>query len=294
MNRWLCKNMRQGPLEAFMKTDLWTRLAMWAGITVLALLFASACAVNDDPLKVGELRDTTPTLTSVSDSPASAEDSTGATPEPQETAVRQSAAGAAGPSSDELIKIATWGDNRIKLANWLAGYMVAHGLDRPVRMVETPELDYLTPLLINDVDVVLGAAEVWAREQAAAGRVLILGSVGFRSSNTVIAVHPSLERRAPDVIEFLKGYRPDIAIIEEQAAKIRGGRIAITENVVGLTMLKNMPEMWTPWLSPDHADAVQVEVVAGTIGLCRAWETRLGDAFQVRYCKDDPSITGGR
>ena len=172
--------------------------------------------------------------------------------------------------------------------------MVAHGLDRPVRMVETPELDYLTPLLINDVDVVLGAAEVWAREQAAAGRVLILGSVGFRSSNTVIAVHPSLERRAPDVIEFLKGYRPDIAIIEEQAAKIRGGRIAITENVVGLTMLKNMPEMWTPWLSPDHADAVQVEVVAGTIGLCRAWETRLGDAFQVRYCKDDPSITGGR
>ena len=77
-----------------MKTDLWTRVALWAGITVLAVLFPSACAVNDDPLKVGELRDGTPTSTAVSDSPASADDSTGATPEPQETAVRLSAAGA--------------------------------------------------------------------------------------------------------------------------------------------------------------------------------------------------------
>ena len=262
-----------------------TRLALWIGITVLAALFATACAVNDDPLKVGELKDAKPNATAQSN---------GVTPEPQETAVRQSASGAAGPSTDELIKIATWGDNRVKLTGWLAGYIIAHGLDHPVRMVETPEFDYLTPLLINDVDIVLGAAEVWAREQEDAGRVLVLGSIGLSSSHNVIAVHPSLEQRAPDVIEFLKAYRPDSTIIEEQAAKIKGGRIAITENVVGLTMFKNMEEMWTPWLSPEHADAVRTEAAAGTIGHCREWETRLGDAYQVRYCKDDPSITGGR
>ncbi len=279
-----------------MKTNLWTRLVQRIGIAVIVTLVAAACAGTEDPLKVGALRapTPTPTVTAAPDNPVSTEVSNEATPEPVETAVRLSAAGAAGPSSDELIKFANWDDNRIKLTNWLAGYMIAHGVDRAVRMVETPELDYLLPLLANDVDIVLGAAEVWAQEQADAGRLLIVGSLDFGTSNTVIAVHPSMEQRAPEVIEFLKTYRPDAALIKEQAAKIRGGRIAITENVVGLGIFKNMEEVWTQWLPAEQADAVRIEVAAGTIGHCREWETRLGDVYQVRYCKDDPSVTSGR
>ena len=100
--------------------------------------------------------------------------------------------------------------------------------------------------------------------------------------------------RAPDVIEFLRAYRPDADVIREEATKIRGGRIAITENVVGLGIFKNMEEMWTPWLSAAQAEAVRIEVGARTVGLCREWEIRLGDAFRIRYCKDDPRIVGGR
>jgi len=44
---------------------------------------------------------------------------------------------ASGPPRDELIKFAQWDDNRVKLSNWVAGYIVAHGLDYPVRIVDT-------------------------------------------------------------------------------------------------------------------------------------------------------------
>lgn len=286
-----------------METGMQIRRTWWISVATCIVLVAFACATTDDPLKVGELKEPTPILTAaldsptptvVSDSPTSAAASGNLTAEPEETAVRLSAASAAGPPKDDLIKFADWDDNRVKLTNWLAGYMIAHGVDRAVRMIETPQHDYLQPLLVNDVDIVLAASEVWAREQADTGHVLVLGSMRFGDANTVIAAHPSLEERAPEVIEFLRGYNPGPSVIEEQAAKIKGGRIAISEAVVGLGMFKNMEEMWTPWLSPDQVEAVRIEVAAGTIGLCREWEIRLGDVFRVRYCKDDPTITSGR
>ncbi|MDE2753240.1 MAG: hypothetical protein OXI83_11750, partial [Gemmatimonadota bacterium] len=38
------------------------------------------------------------------------------------------------PPKDELIKFANWDDNPVKLLNWIAAYIIAHGLDRPIHV----------------------------------------------------------------------------------------------------------------------------------------------------------------
>ena len=108
------------------------------------------------------------------------------------------------PPKDELIKFANWDDNPVKLLNWIAGYIIAHGLDRPIRVIDVEEGAYQEPLLANDVDIVIAADGAWAEEQSGAGKVLRLGNASPVDATFAVVLHPSMEQRAPDVVRFLE------------------------------------------------------------------------------------------
>ena len=108
------------------------------------------------------------------------------------------------PPKDELIKFANWDDNPVKLLNWIAAYIIAHGLDRPIRVIDVEEGAYQEPVLANDVDIVIAADGAWAEEQAGAGKVLRLGNASPVDATLAVVLHPSMEQRAPDVVRLLE------------------------------------------------------------------------------------------
>ena len=194
-----------------------------------------------------------------------------------------------GPPQVELIKFSQWDDNRVKLSNWVAGYMVAHGLDHPVRIIDMNPEDYKDALPHGEVDIVMEADPAWAKPWADAGVIVLLGSLAEVSGDTVIAVNASIWNRAPNVGQFLEKYGWDGDALTNEAKKIRGGRIAIAENVVGLRFLKDQESMWGQWVSADTATLLNEALASDKVNLCRAWEFRQGGQ-NTRVCKDDPRI----
>ena len=200
------------------------------------------------------------------------------------------------PPKDELIKFANWDDNPVKLLNWIAAYIVAHGLDRPIRVFDVEEGAYQEPLLANDVDIVIAADGAWAEEQAGAGKVLRLGSASPVDATLAVVLHPSMEQRAPDVIAFLESLTIEAELLSKQSAMIRGGRVGLKENAVGLNFLKREYAVWMNWVGEDVATLVNQAIEEGKIGHCRQFinyaPTQMGNEGS-RYCKDDPTKTSG-
>lgn len=200
-----------------------------------------------------------------------------------------------GPPRDELIKFAQWSENRVKLGNWVAGYIVAHGLDHPVRIIEMddPE-DYKDSLPHADVDVVMEADPVWAKPYVDAGVLILLGPLSNASPNTVVAVNASVWRRAPNVGRFLERYEWNGEQLAAESAKIRSGRIGIRENIIGLSFFKDNQSMWSQWVESEVVANVQRAIEEGKINHCRRFEERRAGTVS-RVCVDDPtkSITDG-
>ena len=200
------------------------------------------------------------------------------------------------PPKDELIKFANWDDNPVKLLNWIAAYIIAHGLDRPIRVIDVEDGAYQEPLLANDVDIVIAADGAWADEQAGAGKVIRLTNASPVDATLAVALHPSMERRAPDVVRLLETLSIDAELLAKQAAMIRGGRVGLKENVVGLTFLKREHAVWMNWVGADIAALVNQAIEDGKIGHCRQFinyaPDRMGNEGS-RYCKDDPTKTSG-
>ena len=132
-----------------------------------------------------------------------------------------------GPPRDELIKFAQWDENRVKLGNWVAGFIVAHGLDHPVRVIEMNPDDYKEGLPHSDVDIVMEVDPVWAKPYVDAGVLILLGPLSDASQDTVVAVNASIWRRAPKVGQFLERYEWNGEQLTTESTKIRGGRIAV-------------------------------------------------------------------
>ena len=200
------------------------------------------------------------------------------------------------PPKDELIKFANWDDNPVKLLNWIAAYIIAHGLDRPIRVIDVEDGAYQDPLLANDVDIVIAADGAWADEQAGAGKVIRLTNASPVDATLAVALHPSMEQRAPDVVRLLETLTIDAELLAKQAAMIRGGRVGLKENVVGLTFLKREYAVWMNWVGGDVAALVHQAIEDGKIGHCRQFinyaPDRMGNEGS-RYCKDDPTKTSG-
>ena len=200
------------------------------------------------------------------------------------------------PPKDELIKFANWDDNPVKLLNWIAAYIIAHGLDRPIRVIDVEDGAYQEPLLANDVDIVIAADGAWADEQAGAGKVVRLTNASPVDASLAVVLHPSMNQRAPDVVRLLETLSIDPELLAKQAAMIRGGRIGLKENVVGLTFLKRESAVWMNWVGEDIAALVNQAIEDGKIGHCRQFinyaPDRMGNEGS-RYCKDDPTKTSG-
>ena len=200
------------------------------------------------------------------------------------------------PPKHELIKFANWDDNPVKLVNWIAAYIIAHGLDRPIRVIDVEDGEYQDPLLVNDVDIVIAADGAWADEQAGAGKVVRLTNASPTDPALAIVIHPSMNQRAPDVVQLLERLTIDAELLDKQAGMIRGGRIGLKENVVGLTFLKREYAVWLNWVGEDIAALVNQAIEDGKIGHCRQFinyaPDRMGNEGS-RYCKDDPTKTSG-
>lgn len=195
-----------------------------------------------------------------------------------------------GPPPVELIKFAQWDENRVKLGNWVAGYIIAHGLDHPVRVIEMEPEEYKDKLPHGDVDIVMEADPAWAQPYVDAGVIILLGPLSDASPDTVVAVNASVWSRAPRVGQLLEMYEWNGEQLTTESAKIRGGRIAVRENIIGLSFIEDNGPIWGAWVDSDTATRVETAVSDGKVGHCRQFEERRTASF-TRICIDDPSIS---
>lgn len=296
-------------------------LISWA--PALLVLVVLACAPTDSPLAVGDRATPTPTPTeaervqaAIAATPtptwvpvptsvpvnaasesgtatSSGQDVGGATIEPTRTPVPLPAdysRSTSGVPIHELVKLAQWDDNRVKLSNFVAGYVIAHGLNYPTRLIDLEPDGYKDALPHNDVDIVLEADPEWAKPYADAGIIVVLKPLSPASPDTVVAVNASLWKRAPEVGQFLEQYEWDGELLTVESNKIKSGRIAITAAVVGHRIFKNHEEMWTKWVSPEAVETVRAAMADGKIWFCRGFEVRVIGPYTMRVCKDDPSV----
>ena len=297
-------------------------LLLWASALLVPALVLTACAPTDSPLAVGDRATPTPTPTESEQIQAAA----AATPTPtwvpiptsvpvdsaSESTTSQSSQKAGsttieptrtpvplpadydrstnGVPKHELVKLAQWDDNRVKLSNFIAGYIIAHGLNYPTRLIDLDPEGYKDALPHNDVDIVLEADPEWAKPYADAGIIVVLKPLSAASPDTVVAVNASLWKRAPEVGQFLEQYEWDGELLNTESKKIKSGRIAITAAVVGHNVFKRNEEMWTEWVSPESAETVRAAMEDGKIWFCRGFEVRVIGPYTMRVCKDDPSV----
>ena len=291
-------------------------------ILVLALV-AAGCAPTDSPLPVGDRATPTPTPTQAEEARAAAaatptptwvplptsvsvpvaSESTTAAPadkgadtitiEPTRTPVPLPAdysRSTSGVPIHELVKLAQWDENRLKLSNFIAGYIIAHGLNHPARIIDMDPEGYKDALPNNDVDIVLEADPEWAKPYADAGIIVVLKPLSTASPDTVVAVNASLWKRAPEVGRFLERYEWDGDLLTAESKKIKSGRIAITAAVVGHNVFKRQEEMWRNWVAPEAAETVRAAMEDGKIWFCRGFEVRVIGPYTMRVCKDDPTV----
>ena len=291
-------------------------------ILVLALV-AVGCAPTDSPLAVGDRATPTPTPTEAEEAraaaaatptptwvplptsvsvPVASESTTAAsadkgddtiTIEPTRTPVPLPAdysRSTSGVPIHELVKLAQWDENRLKLSNFIAGYIIAHGLNHPARIIDMDPEGYKDALPNNDVDIVLEADPEWAKPYADAGIIVVLKPLSTASPDTVVAVNASLWKRAPEVGRFLERYEWDGDLLTAESKKIKSGRIAITAAVVGHNVFKRQEEMWRNWVAPEAAETVRAAMEDGKIWFCRGFEVRVIGPYTMRVCKDDPTV----
>ena len=75
--------------------------------------------------------------------------------------------------------------------------------------------------------------------------------------------------------------------MEKESASIRGGRIAMGANTIGLKFLKDQGSVWEQWVPADTAALVNEALAADKVNLCRAFEFHEG-IQRSRVCLDDP------
>lgn len=264
--------------------------------TVLIAALTIACGSAEEPPAPDEPAPTArPAAPAAQTSSQAAAQPTAAAATETEPA-EEEAEGPQPPPKDELIKFANWDDNPVKLVNWIAAYIIAHGLDRPIRIIDVEDGAYQESLLVNDIDIVIAADGAWADEQAGAGKVVRLANASPADTDLAIVIHPSMNQRAPDVVQLLERLTIEAELLAKQAGQIRGGRIGLKENVVGLTFLKREYAVWMNWVGEDIAALVNQAIEDGKIGHCRQFinyaPDRMGNEGS-RYCKDDPTKTSG-
>ena len=87
---------------------------------------------------------------------------------------------------------------------------------------------------------------------------------GYEDATILIAVHPDIITRAPDVITMLRSWDFNIDVYKEVAAWQSDNSDADT-NDAALWWLKSNPGVWNSWVTSDAAEAIQEALDANTI-----------------------------
>ena len=205
-------------------------LLPWALAFLLMALVGIACAPTDSPLAVGDRATPTPTPTeaeriqaavaatptptwvpiptsvpvaaaSESTTASSSEASSEITIEPTRTPVPLPAdysRSTSGVPVHELVKLAQWDEKRLKLSNFIAGYIIAHGLDYPTRVIDMEPEGYKDALPHNDVDIVLEADPAWAKPYVDAVPGIIEAEKRLIFRDNALEAYPRLRGRLPN------------------------------------------------------------------------------------------------
>ena len=84
----------------------------------------------------------------------------------------------------------------------------------------------------------------------------------YEDATILIAVHPDLPSRAPDVIEMLRKWDFNIDLYKEVAAWQRTNSVT-DNNATALWWLNSFPNVWGEWVSDEAASAVKAALAAG-------------------------------
>ena len=86
----------------------------------------------------------------------------------------------------------------------------------------------------------------------------------YEDATILIAVHPTLPARAPEIIDFLRKWDFNIGLYSDVAAWQRGNPDADT-NSTAVWWLNSNADIWSGWVSEDAAASVQAALDAGEI-----------------------------
>ena len=257
-----------------------------AGIILAATitsLLLTGCADNNDPFDVGRLkehRQGTPT-------PATSETAivVTSTPVPEQTPVVQEETGES--QTTDVIRIVTWDDNRVKLVSFIAGYILFHGHQQKIEILETEVEGYKATLLDGHADLVMETSADWHQGLGKTDKVTSLAQPYTSEPDILIGINAGLTERAPYAISVLQSFAPGDKVIRELTARMSGGRMALRDNVAAIIFLKQNEDVWTKWVTPDVAERVKTAVAKGNNSLCNEWvTTRPASGMLHRVCKD--------
>ena len=84
----------------------------------------------------------------------------------------------------------------------------------------------------------------------------------YEDATILVAVHPDLPARAPDVVEMLRAWDFNIAVYQKVAAWMKENE-GSTSNDAALWWLNSNPDIWGGWVSSDAQAAVNDALAAG-------------------------------
>lgn len=244
-------------------------------LATITVLLAACSPAKDDPFEIADLataKAATPTPTPRPNLP---------TPTPEPTVPPAEMARIAQERSDTYldnlyeptegtVRMGIWDDKRVKLDNHIAGYIMVYGFDYTVEMVEATPDEYQEFLETGELDIVIETSPdllKWLDGHAEEGRVLNIGNFVEATPNARIAVHGRLQKRAPQIVEFLRSMTGNDEVLNPIAARITGGRVGTNPNVATLIFLKNHEDVWTQWVPPDVAEKVKAAIAGGKTDL---------------------------
>ena len=242
-----------------------------------------SCAQNDDPFEVGRLKEyrdgATPTSAAVQSAPT-------ATPTalPGETLPTQKVETG---TASEAIRIVTWENNRVKLANFILGYILVHGHMQKVEMLEMESESYKSTLLDKEADVVMEMSASWHASLKDADKVTALASPYTSEPDLMIGINTNLIERAPNVVNLLEAFKPGEKTITDLTNRMTGGRMGLRDNVAAVIFFKQNEDVWKPWVTPEVAERVATAVGEGNNSLCKQWVNTIRGPFTIRVCQDE-------
>jgi len=265
---------------------------MLIGIVIgLIGLVMLACNSQNDPFDVGDLRDNrdaspTPLVSPTPLSAAAAAQPTpSGIPEPtptvhtvgeataqafrEEQEAKEQGVPTATPvpldrQSDTHIKLANWSEKNINLANFIVGYILSHGFEYDIELVELEDGDYQSGFPDGEFDLVLTMDRAWHGQEGTFERIVDAGTLYEAIPDLRIGVHANIKERAPELILILGKFKPgDETLAKLEGSMILSGRIGMLPNVAALKYLKENEATWSQWVPADVLQKVKDAIAAG-------------------------------